>query len=179
VLWTEIVLIALVAAVVIVALVWLAAGRIDRLHRRVDRAWASLHLQLTRRASLALLLAHSHVWEAEPSAAVTAAARAALQAPPGGREHSDLTAALRAAAVPAAAPTGAAPTGGERDALLYDMAAVWYRALVARRFLNDAVSLTRRLRSRRLVRFFHLAGGTPMPATCDIDDAPPPNLTIA
>jgi hypothetical protein len=173
--WTAVVLIALAAAVLVVGAVWFAANRIDRLHRRVEKAWASLHLQLTRRASLALVLAHSGLWEPPVARTVETAARAALEAPPDGREHSELSAALRRAAGepgdierhladPALAPG------------IEDLGAIWFRAILARRFLNDAISLTQRLRSRRLVRLFHLAGRAPMPLTCDIDDSPPEGL---
>jgi hypothetical protein len=171
-------MIGLTIAVVLVVAVWLAASRLDRLHRRVEFATAALELQLTRRASLALLVAHRGVWPPEAARAVAEAARAALDAAPGGQQHSDLSAALRAAA-------------GDRDQierhladpahgdLLRDLGAAWYREILARRFLNDAVALTRRLRSRRLTRFFHLAGRAPLPLPCDIDDAPPDGLLAA
>jgi hypothetical protein len=230
--WSLAVLIALVGAVLVTAAVWFSANRIDRLHRRVEAAWASLHLQLTRRASMALVLAHGGIWEADQARDVRVAARAALTAPPAGPEHSELSAALRrafednpaprdpdeppvarpadsgatATPRPAAAGPGTAGSGAEPDGPLHrappgaadpegagdgrgpdgigqpglvrDLGAIWYRCILARRFLNDAVSLARRLRSRRLVRLFGLAGRTPMPLSCDIDDDPPETLPL-
>jgi hypothetical protein len=170
-------LIALVASVLIVAAVWVSANRIDRLHRRVENAWRALQLQLTRRASVALVAAHGALWDQATSAEVGAAARAALQAPPNGQEHSDLSQALRRAAGDADGVERLLADPA-RAPLVRDLTAVWYRAILARRFLNDAVSLTQRLRSRRLVRFFHLAGRAPMPLSCDIDDAPPDGLPL-
>ncbi|MDR2381593.1 MAG: hypothetical protein LBE08_10570 [Bifidobacteriaceae bacterium] len=170
-------LITLAVGLAIVMAVWLAASRIDRLHRRVENSWASLQLQLTRRASMALVAARDGVWAPEVCAAVEAAARAALVAPPHGREHSQLTDVLRQAM--------ADPDQLERDladpvrsAALHEIGGAWYRACLARRFLNDAVCLARRLRSRRLVKVFHLAGRATLPVTCDIDDEPPDGLPL-
>ncbi|MDR3360430.1 MAG: hypothetical protein LBO20_07275 [Bifidobacteriaceae bacterium] len=175
--WTEAVLIGLAVAVAVVMAVWVAASRLDRLHRRVDAAWASLQLQLARRASMALDLAHSGVWDPPTSQTVASVARAALGAAPSGQEHSDLSAALRAA-LDGADGIVQRPGDGPQAERVAALGAAWYRAVLARRFLNDAVALTRRLRSRRLVRLFHLAGGAPMPLACDIDDAPPEALPL-
>ncbi|MDR2373536.1 MAG: hypothetical protein LBD77_05440 [Bifidobacteriaceae bacterium] len=167
--------ITLVAAALLVGAVWYAASRVDRMHRRVENGWASLQLQLTRRASVALALAHEQLWDPVTSMVVAEAARAALEAPPQGSEHSELSAVLRAATGDAAqvAADLAVP---EREPLLRELGAAWYRAVLARRFLNDAVTMTVRLRSRRLVRWLHLAGRAPLPQTCDIDDAPSEGL---
>jgi hypothetical protein len=169
------VLIALVLAIMAVASVWYAASRLDRMHRRVDNAWNSLHLQLTRRASVALGLAHEGLWDPVSSMVVAEAARASLEAPPWGPEHSELSAALRAATGDRA-QIEADLRVADREPLLRELASAWYRAILARRFLNEAVTMTVRLRSRRLVRILHLAGRTPMPESCDIDDAPPDGL---
>ena len=47
----------MVAVVVIVACTWLDAGRLDRLHPRVDAARAALDAQLLRRRAVAAELA--------------------------------------------------------------------------------------------------------------------------
>jgi len=47
---------------------------------------------------------------------------------------------------------------------------------LARRFHNDHVTSARALRSRRRVRWFHLAGHAPEPTTVDLDDVPPAGL---
>jgi hypothetical protein len=170
--WTGILLIAVAVAAAVVVAVWFGASRLDRLHRRIDRAQAALELQLTRRASVCLVLARTGLWDQSESAVVERAARAALTAAPPGQEHSELSAVVREALA------GRRRLESAREdpavaGLLDDLAGVWFRASLARRFLNEAVGLTGRLRSRRLVRFFHLAGRAPLPLTCDIDDAPP------
>ncbi|MDR2564995.1 MAG: hypothetical protein LBC97_02850 [Bifidobacteriaceae bacterium] len=173
--WTGSTLVTLAAAALVVGAVWYAASRVDRMHRRVENAWGSLQLQLTRRASVALDLAHEDLWDPVASMVVAEAARGALEAPPWGAEHSELSAVLRAAAGDRA-QVEADFGRPDREPLLRELSAAWYRAILARRFLNEAVSMTARLRSRRLVRWLHLAGRTPMPQSCDIDDAPPDGL---
>jgi hypothetical protein len=174
---TDIALLCVIAAVAVSVFLWMRASRIDRLHRRIELAWSSLRLQLARRASVALALAHAEVWDPKDAAAVEAAARAALLAGAGAPGHSELTRVLREAL---GGPEDVARLTADpaKAALLKDLAGAWYRATLARRFLNDAVSLTLRLRGRRLVRWFHLAGRTAMPASCDLDDAAPDGFSL-
>ena len=47
---------------------------------------------------------------------------------------------------------------------------------LARRFHNDAVTDVRRVRRKRVVRSFRLAGHAELPQTFEIDDDPPPAL---
>jgi hypothetical protein len=169
-------MVTLLAAAAVVAAVWYAASRVDRMHRRVEQGWASLQLQLTRRASVALALAHENLWDPVTSVVVAEAARAALEALPWGAEHSELSAVLRTA-IGDAAQVEADLKIPEKALSLRELGAIWYRAILARRFLNDAVSVTARLRSRRLVRWLRLAGRTPLPQSCDIDDSAPDGIS--
>jgi hypothetical protein len=173
--WVGAVVIALATAALVVGAVWYAASRVDRMHRRIDKAWNSLQLQLVRRASVALGLAHEELWDPVTSMVVAEASRAALEAPPWGSEHSELSAVLRAATGDRA-QIEADLEIPDREPLLRELGAAWSRAVLARRFLIEAVAMTARLRSRPLVRWLHLAGRTPMPISCDIDDAPPDGL---
>ena len=50
------------------------------------------------------------------------------------------------------------------------------RVELARRFHNDVVRSCLQLRRKRVVRWFRLAGYTPMPTTADFDDTPPAGL---
>ena len=45
-----------------------------------------------------------------------------------------------------------------------------HRVQLARRFHNDAVTDVRRVRRKRVVRWFRLAGHAEMPRTFEIDD---------
>jgi hypothetical protein len=173
--WTDVAVAVLGGAAVLVTLVWLFASRIDRMHRRLDRSWDTLALQLTRRASVAEHLSLVGFWDPVTSLAVGMAAQAALEAPPDAAEQSELSAALRTALGDRAAIEAAA-ANPDQAAYLAELWSVWYRAQLARRFYNEAVGLAVTLRSRLVVRAFFLAGRTPMPVTCDIDDTAPDGL---
>lgn len=169
------------AFVVLVALYLRSvAGRLDRLHVRVEAAEAGLDAQLVRRAAAASDLAHSGL--VDPATAVLLAdavnlAQSAASGPPTGRETAEtsLTAALRAALDPAEVAELAGAPGGR--VALHEVKAAGDRVVLARRFHNDVVRATLRLRERRLVRWFRLAGTAPWPRAFDIDDAPPPALS--
>lgn len=169
-----------VAVVAVVAglatyLTWLA-GRLDRLHARVDGARSSLDAQLVRRAAVAAALvehpAGARVVPAPAARTVARAAREAARAGPDTREpaENDLSRALHAAfAAPIAEP-------GEVEPLVADLAVAVDRVVMARRFYNDAVRDTRAVRERRLVRALRLAGRAPVPAYFEIDDSAPAGL---
>jgi len=167
----------LVALLALAALAWYlsaTAQRIDRLHRRVETSRAALDAELTRRASAALEFSTSGVLDPASALVLADAATASLDAPrtPAAlrdandaddaqrwRVESDLTWAL-AAALP--------EQDGEGLARVLDAER---RVELARRFHNDAVVQTRRLRGKRIVRWAHLAGRARVPETADFLDA--------
>jgi hypothetical protein len=65
------------------------------------------------------------------------------------------------------------PGGGELVAALAD---AWYRAQLARRFHNEAVAQTQRVRASWPARALRLAGRAPAPHTLELDDAWPQAL---
>ncbi|MFD7895073.1 hypothetical protein [Streptomyces sp. MnatMP-M17] len=168
-------LIWIVVAVVACALYlsW-TAGRLDRLHTRIDAARAALDAQLLRRASVTQELATSGVLDPAASIVLYEAAHAARQAEEEQREvaESELSQALRAVFGEAAQVEAvrAAP-GGEEAA--GELAASVRRVPMARRFHNDAVRAARALRRHRKVRWFRLAGHAPFPLAFEMDDEPP------
>lgn len=128
----------------------LCLGRVRRLHRlhiRVDAARAGLDAALHRRADTARRLG---VGQATPATPATVAAETAANA---------LTRAI-ARVDRAALPAAARAELADAEQLL----------VLARRVHNDAVRDTLGLRSRRLVRWLHLAGTAPMPAYFEIAD---------
>ena len=137
--------------VVAVYITW-TAGRLDRMHARVDAAWAALDAQLVRRAAAALALGL-------PSLA--SPAEAALEAPPEVRQEveNELSRALRAV-------WPQVPPGPKRD----EVAAAASRVALARSFHNGAVTNARALRRNRLVRLLHLAGYRAAPEFFDVDE---------
>jgi hypothetical protein len=87
--------------------------------------------------------------------------------------HSELSQTIR---VVLGSPQDVAVLRGLAPDLVEAVAAGWFRAVLARRFYNEAVLGTQRLRRRRGVRLFHLAGSAPMPQTFEIDDLWPAGL---
>ncbi|MGB9378737.1 MAG: hypothetical protein WCB04_14620 [Mycobacteriales bacterium] len=153
------VIVAVVAAVVLIAtyVTW-TAGRLDRLHARVDAAEAALDAQLVRRAVAAEALPRS--LGGDRTERVRAAARAARESQRDGREaaENDLSRLLRQLGLDREAP----------DVAELSVAAT--RVGLARQFYNDAVRDTRAVRFKPVVRAFRLAGRRPMPAYFEIDD---------
>lgn len=195
--WEETTLLAAAVALVVLWLVWVSASRLDRLHRKVASSRAVLDNQLVRRASLAAELAASGLLDPVSSVLVGEAAWRALVAgaddptlleghdvdvPIARGEHvdrdlaeSELSATVRTALED---PDGLAelrsgPYGAE---LLGALGAAWYRVQLARRFHNEAVEQTRRVRRKVLVRLLRLHGHAPLPATVEIDDDLPTAL---
>ncbi|WP_405642012.1 hypothetical protein [Streptomyces sp. NBC_00019] len=150
------------------------AGRLDRLHARIDAARAALDAQLLRRASVTQELATSGVLDPAASIVLYEAAHAARQAEEEQREvaESELTQALRAvfAETPQVETVREAPGGVEA---VRELTEAVRRVPMARRFHNDAVRAARALRRHRKVRWFRLAGHAPFPLAFEMDDEPP------
>jgi hypothetical protein len=140
------------------------AGRLDRLHARVDAAWAALDAQLVRRAAAARAVA-AHLDDASAGHALEEAATAALEARHDRREllENDLSRALKASL-----PMLVQDAAGE--AALAELETASTRVGLARSFHNAAVKDTRALRFRRIPRALRLAGRREMPQFFEIDD---------
>ncbi|AXQ58183.1 hypothetical protein ACFVDU_25235 [Streptomyces albidoflavus] len=153
------------------------AGRLDRLHARIDAARAALDAQLLRRASVAQELATAGVLDPAASIVLYEAAHAARQADEEAREvaESELSQALRAVFGDASQVDAVrqAPGGNETAD---ELAAAVRRVPMARRFHNDAVRAARALRRHRTVRWLRLAGHAPFPLAFEMDDEPPAAL---
>ena len=160
------------------------ATRLDRLHHRVETAAAALDNQLLRRAATSRVLAGSGLLDPASSLLLAgAAAEAVAVGEPEDRDtltrerevvESDLSQALRATLSSEVIEDTSADANG-RD-LLADLGAACWRATLARRFHNDAVSTARRVRAKRLVRWTRLAGRARWPRTFEMDDEPPAGL---
>jgi hypothetical protein len=157
----EVILAAVVLAVVLGGWVHWTASRVDRLRDRTAAARSSLDAQLVRRAAALQALAPTLGPEHGPT--LLALAAASLDADDSTREaaENDLSRALRHL------PPGADP------ALLADLTDAARRVALARRFYNDAVRDTVSLRRRRVPRWFRLGGRQPLPTFFEIDDSIP------
>jgi hypothetical protein len=167
-------------AIAVVLVVWYlswTAGRLDRLHARIDAARAGLDAQLLRRSSAAQELASSTLLDPAASILLYQAAHAARTVEEDRREiaESELSQALRAVfAEPEQAAELATLPGGEEAVL--DLRAATRRVPMARRFHNDSVRAARAVRRHRIVRLARLAGHAPFPQAFEMDDQPPTAL---
>lgn len=168
------------------------ALRVDRLHRQVLGARATLETQLVHRAQAAAELAASGALDAASALLLSRAAHDALEcdsplvddgldpvvtvdtlrpyAPQRSRAviESDLSRVTRSV-------LGPQVRGDlEQDPLAAESLArlerAGYRLVLARRFHDTHVAEARRLRSSWVVRLFRLAGHAPLPGTFDMDD---------
>jgi hypothetical protein len=200
--WSETAVLVVAVVLLVVWWSWLAASRIDRLHRKVAASRAVVDTQLLRRASAASTLAASGVLDPVSSVLVGEASWASIAAgdpqtggmarlpaelrgparagTPGpeqdrGLVESELSATLREALADPeeVAAQREGPGAGE---LLDALGDAWYRVQLARRFHNEAVAQAQRMRRGWAVRTLRLAGRAPMPETLELDDAWPPAL---
>ena len=141
------------------------AGRLDRLHARVDAAWAALDAALVRRAAAARSVVLHLPPRAPQTAALERATVTALAGSPVDREavENELTAALRAA-LPLLPDAGSGAVRAELEQATS-------RVALARAVHNGAVADTLVLRRRRYPRALRLAGHRALPRHFDIDDA--------
>lgn len=154
------------------------AGRVDRLHHRVEKARAVLDAALFHRSGAAVEIASAGILDPATSLLLLDAAHAARASTGTDREiaESDLSKALVAAF---AEPELVAQLKKD-DAvaeLLDELATACRSVEMARRFHNDLVASARALRSRRPVRWFGLAGRASLPETAELDDSWPGTLT--
>jgi hypothetical protein len=160
------------------------AGRIDRLHARVDMARVALDVTLLRRSSVAQELATSGLLDPATSLLLAGAVHGTRQGgsggmgPPGQEDgdrprdlaESDLTRALQAAF---SQPDFRASLSGKEgaDELLAEVEEAAYQVFVARKFYNDLAAVTRDARSRPLARVLHLSGHAKAPVFFEMDDS--------
>lgn len=164
------IIVVIVVAIAGVYVSW-RAGRLDRLHARVDAARAALDAALVRRSSVALELSSSGLLDPATSLLLASAAHDARSADPGKElPESDLTRALRAVfGQPDFRASMAGRDGAEE--LLTELEGAAHRVFLARKFYNDAVAASRAARRRWLVRALRLAGTAPLPEFFEIEDS--------
>jgi hypothetical protein len=170
------------AAVIVVLALYLrgVAGRLDRLHVRVEAARDALDASLVRRTSAALDLAHAGLLDPATSVLLAEEVYGAQTATERerSRSESELTGALNAA-LPDEATVDLLNASARGQELLGGLAMACQRVVLARRFYNDAVRTTQVIRRRRLVRWLRLAGTAPFPESFEMDDHPPRTLNLA
>ena len=157
----------------------MTAGRLDRLHQRVDTALLTLQTHLLRRSSTTLELAAIGVLDPAASLILAEHAHAARRASESGdlstwqAVESDLTAALLVAFDE---DTSDECVAADEDELLGELRQSCRRVELSRRFYNDAVRACRQVRGRTIVRTFRLAGRTALPHMWEMADEVPVGL---
>jgi len=176
---------AVILAVLVLVGLYLSmtAGRLDRLHRRIETSSASLDVLLTRRTALTLEIAGSGLLDPATSAVLLDSAHATLAAT---QDADDPSARWLAESVLTRTlgqvfddPADVMELRDEPDVvpLLDSLAGTCQRVELSRRFLNDGVRACRQVRRQRLVRWLRLAGHTAWPQTVEMDDTPPNGLS--
>lgn len=180
-------------ALVLLAVAWYlsySASRLDRLHAKVEGAVSALDAQLVRRAEATLELATGGALDPATSLLLADAASEALERhthhplshdPLDGQTFAGLedtetnvTEALRAALQEETVATLRADVDGPGADGLSRVEASALRVQLARRFHNDAVREVRRVRAKKVVQVFRLAGHAALPQAVDFDDDLPP-----
>ncbi|HLK01919.1 MAG TPA: hypothetical protein VKU39_18710 [Streptosporangiaceae bacterium] len=155
------------------------AGRLDRLHGRVEMARAALDATLLRRSSVALELASSGMLDPATSLLLAEAAHRARgrsgslddDGRPRDLAESDLTRALRAVFSQPDFRASLEEKDSGADELLAETEGAAHQVFLARKFYNDAVGATREARRRPLARLLRLAGKAPCPEFFEMDDS--------
>jgi hypothetical protein len=190
---TDIVIVVALALFIGVYVSW-RAGRIDRLHARVEMARTALDVTLLRRSSVALELATSGLLDPATSLLLAAAVHGTRPGGPGGDgsppgsggsggvvppginsrprdlAESDLTRALRAAFSQPGFRSSLSGKDGA-DELLAEVEAAAHQVFLARKFYNDMVAATREARRRPLARVLRLSGKASAPEFFEMDDS--------
>jgi hypothetical protein len=166
----DVILIVAAALFVGVYVSW-RAGRIDRLHIRVDMARAALDVTLLRRSSAALELATSGLLDPATSLLLAGAVGVVRNGDrPRDLAESDLSRALRAAFSQPGFRSSLNGNDGAEE-LLAEVEAASHQVFLARKFYNDLVAATREARGRPLARVLHLAGRAKAPVFFEMDDS--------
>jgi len=175
-------LIGAVAVLLLALYLSMTAGRMDRLHRRLDASETALDVQLLHRSALVLDLASTAIFDPASTVVLADSAHAARAAQDDDRIaraliESNLT---RVLAETLSDREEVDELGDDAKALqmLAELRATCVRVQLSRRFLNDGVRACRQVRKQRFVRWFNLAGRTPWPETFEMDDTPPPGLAL-
>lgn len=177
--WTRLELLLIIFVLLVVILGFYLrglAGRLDRLHLRVDASTEAFEARLDRRSSLAQEVALTGLLDPASSLLLlNAATTARHETEQRDAAESDLSAAIRAVFPDRETVHELAAEPDARE-LLVELGQVCTGVVLARRFANDAVRAAVAVRRRGVVRGLRLAGHAPWPASRDLDDAPPDAL---
>lgn len=156
------------------------AGRLDRLHRRIETATFALDAQLLRRSSIAIELSVAGVLDPASSEVLAETAHDARLAIDASLDIRVAIESVLSEVLILALDDPEEVALLREDPLTADLidelSAAIRRVELSRRFLNDAVLACLRIRDNYFVNWFHLAGHTPLPERWEMQDRTPDGL---
>lgn len=145
------------------------AGRLDRLHLKIQNNRTSLQKSLLTRANRAQAVARDYPPDCEAAEQVTQIATECLQPDDQSRESWFVESRLTAALLKLSAQPAANSSLPDWERLITSARKV----ALARTFYNDTTRMCQNLRKRRIVRWFRLAGYAAYPQPINFDDRVP------
>lgn len=142
------------------------AGRLDRLHHRVETSWANLDSLLQRRAAIALEIARSEIADPASSLLLTFAAHEAREASIKVRSEAETG---LSAALGILLETSQDVTDLTAQDLIRELSELNAKIKVAISLHVESVTRTQLIRSKWIIRTFRLAGRAPLPVTYEFE----------
>lgn len=156
-------------AVLVLFIFWyltFSAGRLDRLHHRVETSWATLDSLLQRRAAIALEVARSAITDPATSLLLTASAYQARSADIEDRSSAE---SVLSGALGMMLTERESIVAKSDQALLFELEQLTDKIKIAIAIHVEAVTRTQLIRRKLVFRLFRLAGKAPLPVTYEFE----------
>ena len=153
-------------AVVIFWYLSFSAGRLDRLHHRVETSWATLDSLLQSRAAIALEVARSSITDPATSLLLTASAYQARGADIEDRSSAE---SVLSGALGMMLAERESIVAKSDQALLHELEQLTDKIKVAISIHVESVTRTQLIRRKLVFRLFRLAGTAPLPVTYEFE----------
>jgi hypothetical protein len=143
-----------------------SAGRLDRLHHRVETSWATLDSLLQRRAAIALEIARSAITDPATSLLLTASAYQARSADIEDRSSAE---SVLSGALGMMLLERESIVAKSDQVLIHELEQLTDKIKVSIAIHVEAVNRTQLIRSKIVFRVFRLAGTAPLPVTYEFE----------
>jgi hypothetical protein len=143
-----------------------SAGRLDRLHHRVETSWATLDSLLQRRAAIALEVSRSAVTDPATSLLLTASAYQARSADIEDRSSAE---SVLSGALGMMLAEREIIVAKSDQVLLLELEQLTDKIKIAISIHVESVTRTQLIRSKLVFKLFRLAGTAPLPVTYEFE----------
>jgi hypothetical protein len=143
-----------------------SAGRLDRLHHRVETSWATLDSLLQRRAAIALEIARSSVTDPATALLLTASAYQARSSDIEDRSSSE---SVLSGALGMMLAEREIIVAKSDQSLLHELEQLTDKIKIAISIHVESVTRTQLIRRKLVFRLFRLAGTAPLPVTYEFE----------